>query len=513
MGLDSPQILSFSRSARASCHSGCDRSVIVSSYATGAPKGNNLGTPGYSYDFVVKLFAPLIERWGRLVVVPREKVDAAVAEARSRGYAPVHLSFLPLQDVCLATDAPNIVVPAWEYPDIPDHAFDQNPQNNWVEMAARCDSLIVGGPFTVAAFRRAGVRSPIHTVQVPIPDGYFEVPAWIPGQETVLSFSGHTFSWPVPMQDVVEHQTLGLLCRNLASPRRWANHCVSAARFVYRRTVALVLPKHVHYAMKAALSSGVEAWRGTTQSFPFAKKKVKASQPLLDVSGVVYTSIFNPKDHRKNWEDLLTGFLCAMKDHEDATLVLKLITNDPAAVDEVWNFYRGAGIPHRCRVVFVSGFLQDDQLLELAQASTYYITTTRAEGNCLPLMNYLAAGRPGISPCHTAISDYFDQDVGFVVDSHPEPAAFPHDSRLRKTTTWHRLVWPSLVDEIRRSYHIAKHEPAEYERLSGNARERLFRWASVEPVAARLQEALEATLQLQGETSTTTMPHRQVAAA
>ena len=257
----------FQRAARVMPYPSRDcssrRAVIVSSYATGAPKGKNLGTPGYSYDFVVRLFAPLIQRWGNLTVVPREKVEAAVAQARSRGLAPVHLSFLPLQDVCLASDAPNIVVPAWEYPDIPDHAFDLNPQNNWVETASRCDSLIVGGPFTVAAFRRAGVRVPIHTVQVPTPDDYFQIPAWMPGREIALSFPGQTFSCPTPTDDVIERRTLRLLCRDLASPRRWANRFVSASRFVYRRTIGMVLPKHVHNAMKEALSNGLAVWRDT----------------------------------------------------------------------------------------------------------------------------------------------------------------------------------------------------------------------------------------------------------
>ena len=115
----------------------------------------------------------------------------------------------------------------------------------------------------------------------------------------------------------------------------------------------------------------------------------------------------------------------------------------------VCHFYRRRGLSHRCKIVLIHDFLSDEQLMELAQATTYYITATKAEGNCLPLMNYLAAGRPAISPCHTAIADYFGRDVGFVVESHPEPAAFPHDSRLRSTTTWHRLVWTSLVEQIR----------------------------------------------------------------
>ena len=198
----SPCILPFPKAAI----SPPSRVVIVTSYLTGAPDGKNVGRPGYSYDFVVQLFAPLIERWGKLVVVPREEIDRAVEEARSCGLGPLHLSFLPLQDVRLAADAPNIVVPAWEFPDIPDHGFDHKPENNWVEMAARCDQLIVGGPFTVKAFRRAGVRTPIQIVPVPTPDEYFHVPSWNPDQRAELDFSGCTFTRPAAARPAVETQ-------------------------------------------------------------------------------------------------------------------------------------------------------------------------------------------------------------------------------------------------------------------------------------------------------------------
>jgi hypothetical protein len=491
--------------------SGPQPAVIVTSYSTGAPNGKNLGRPGYSYDFVARLFAPLIEQWGELFVVPRDEVDHAVEQARTQGFQPIHLSFLPLQDVRLAKDAPNVVVPAWEYPDVPDHEFDYNPQNDWVKMAAQCDVLVVGGPFTRDAFRRAAVQTPIRIVQVPTPDDYFQTPFWNPNRQASLNFSGHTFSCPDGSLGIVEHQSWRLAPRDADQPCRLRQSISAAGRALYRSTIGRILSERLHYALKAAAYGGLCAWRDSRlfRLPTFARP----AQKLLNLSGVVYTSIFNPKDHRKNWEDLLTGFLCALKDCGDATLVLKLITSQPGAVDEVWNFYRRTGIPHHCKVAFVRDFLTDQQLLELVGASTYYITTTRAEGNCLPLMNYLAAGRPGISPCHTAIADYFGRSVGFVVDSHPEPAAFPQDYRLRKTTSWHRLVWPSLAEQIRKSYEVAKNDSATYQQLARNAREKMLRWSSVQAVAPRLHDALQSASQTTNEQAETADTRLRVLAA
>jgi glycosyltransferase involved in cell wall biosynthesis len=208
------------------------------------------------------------------------------------------------------------------------------------------------------------------------------------------------------------------------------------------------------------------------------------------LSGVVYTSIFNPRDGRKNWQDLLTGFVSALHDRPDATLVVKLIAQESAMVEQVLEFYRGVGLSHRCKVVFITDYLSPQQMLVLARASTYYLTTTRAEGNCLPLMNYLAAGRPGISPCHTAIGDYFDESIGLTIPWHPEPAMWPHDSRRRIKTTWARLDWAALVQRLRESYALAVRDRRAYEARAEHARKRMHERASNASVWARLEAAL-----------------------
>jgi hypothetical protein len=88
----------------------------VTSYMLGAPDGRKLGAPGYSHEFVARLFRPLLAEWGRVTDIkdPRRHLAAAVADCRRRGVTPVHFSVLPFQDVCLAADAVNVVMPAWE---------------------------------------------------------------------------------------------------------------------------------------------------------------------------------------------------------------------------------------------------------------------------------------------------------------------------------------------------------------------------------------------------------------
>ncbi|HEY0980773.1 MULTISPECIES: glycosyltransferase [unclassified Schlesneria] len=466
--------------------------VLLTSYNTGACKGLNLGIAGYSHDIVANLFIPLLSRWGEVYVIPdpRNNLEAAIQEMRNRNLEPVHVSILPFQDVCLTESAPNIVVPAWEFPDIPNEAFDDNPQNKWPDVAAQCKAVFVGGPFTFDALRNAGITVPMHIVPVPTPDPYFELREWAPQQSVSMEIPAMVLPQDIP---ATPEKVRRLPARQQTKPpptglKRWGLAIEAGIRNVTRSVVGSSLYERYERCQRA-LKAGYHATLRPTKLSTLYR-----TSPEIELSGIVYTSIFNPLDGRKNWSDLLTGFLMALGDCKDATLVVKLAASRPDAAQGILDYYRDRNIPHRCKVIFITEFLTESQLHDLAAASTFYIQTTRAEGNCLPLMNYLAAARPAISPCHTAIADYFDDQVGFVVESHPEPAAFPHDPELRCRTTWARIVWPSLVKQIRASYRMAKSDPDAYRAMSTRARERMNGWASSEAVWSRLSVALDSTV-------------------
>lgn len=255
----------------------------------------------------------------------------------------------------------------------------------------------------------------------------------------------------------------------------------------YKRFVRPILPAWIDVPVTVGVNAALNA-------LPRLAVRCRLVDRIL-LDGVVFTSIFSPTDGRKNWEDLISAFLLGLRDADDAVLVLKLITSSPGAVQDVLRHYATLGIRHRCRLVVIPGFLSEEQLVELARASTYYVTTTRAEGNCLPLMNYLAAGRPGISPAHTAIADYFDDSVGLVLPSHPEPCCWPQDPTRRSTTTWHRLVWPAIAEQLRTAYELAKSGSAVYDRLARTARQRMRGWAHPDAVFERLHQSLSAVWQ------------------
>jgi len=438
------------------------RTLVVSTIAGEDESASGMGSASYSYAYVYRAFAPLLRRWGNVVetVRPEHRLDDVVREQPS---AAIHLGFLPLDFYYRASQAPNVAFPFWDFPDLPDYALGGDTHNDWAGIANSLDLILTASEFTHDAFVRAGVRTPIHVVPVPVGPAYFEIPQWTPEQRVVIDCA---FYSPTPPANT--------------------SASVSKARQLYRERLRPRLPQryaHVLGGVAHAVGAARREWRSVPSP---------ATKPL-ELSGIVYTSIFNPFDQRKNWPDLLTAFLFALKDCDDATLVLKLaVPRDRATsgVNTVLDFHRRLGIAHRCKVVVVSDYLSDEQMTQLARGSTYYLNSSRAEGACLPLHDFLAAARPAIAPRHSAIADVFGDHAGFVVASHPEPTSWPQDVEGRCTTTWHRLVWTSLRDCIRESYGIAKEQ--QYTTFANGARAHMAALAGAEPVWTRLAAALDS---------------------
>ncbi|HEX7446047.1 MAG TPA: glycosyltransferase [Pirellulales bacterium] len=457
--------------------------LIINSLARGAEASEMLGATGYSYEFVLRAFEPLLRRWGevRRVERPESQVDFAARQMRRGGLAPVHLSFRPFSDVYLTRAAPNVIFPFWEFPDVPASDYKQNPRNHWVRIANRASLVLTASHFTAAALRRAGMRTAVRIVPVPVADDYFRLPNWNGSEAITLDCPAYVFTRPeVPpilLDDPEDRPGPD------STPFRVKHWLRSLARRVWVDGIKPLLPLRLTKAIVAGKNAAKRAWREGEIELPTPDDR-------LTLSGVVYTTILNPDDHRKNWQDLLTAFLLAVGDRADATLVIKLVTSSAAPVREVLGFYYKCGLAHRARVAFVTSYLSEEQMRELARASTYYLNASRAEGACLPLQDFLAAGRPGIAPAHTALADYFDDQMGFVVASQAEPCAWPDDESGRLNTSWHRIDWTSLREQIAAAYEVALNQPHAYQQLASAARQRMHAWASADAVWPKLKEAL-----------------------
>jgi glycosyltransferase involved in cell wall biosynthesis len=396
-----------------------------------------LGRPEYSYRFVLREFRPLLDELGIVIEVsnPEIEVDAIYTSCRRHNEPCVFLCFLPPNKTPLGLACPTIPVFAWEYETLPNESFGGKPRNDWVRVLAKLGAALTHSSFTVSCTRAAlGADFPVASVPAPLWDRI----------QALRGPSNRPLTLPVDGLVIDSRRTdLSAYRKNLV-----------------RAALPNVLP----------LPDNRHEYQGE-----------------VTLDGILYTAIFNPHDGRKNWMEMITAFCGALRDKSDATLLLKLTHYD---IDELIPemlevIYKMGWLS--CRILLVHTYLKESEYNALLRASTYAVNTSHGEGQCLPLMEYMSAGKPALAPRHTSMLDYIDDDCAFVIRSSTEPGTWPHDQRQAFRTLRQRIHYQSLVEAYQRSYHVARHEPEVYAAMADAAIASLRRYCSAEVVRPRLQ--------------------------
>jgi len=189
----------------------------------------------------------------------------------------------------------------------------------------------------------------------------------------------------------------------------------------------------------------------------------------LKFDGVVYTSMFNPEDGRKNWEDIVTAFCWAFREDASKTLILKFTC---PSMSSTWGrlFLLFSQLsPFRCRIVVVHGYLSNEEMAALIDVTDFIVNASKAEGQCLPLLEFMAEGVPAIAPDHTAMSSYINRKNSLVVKSSRVATCWPTDPREYDRTFFYRIDWSSLLDAYTRSAEILENHPRKYRRMAYRA--------------------------------------------
>ena len=217
------------------------------------------------------------------------------------------------------------------------------------------------------------------------------------------------------------------------------------------------------------------------------RKKAK-----LTLSGVVYTTVFNPDDDRKNWQDIVKAFCFAFRDRSDARLVLKVTHHSLGKFLGRFHYLLSSLGDFSCNVIVVHGYLDKAEFNKLIQATSFYINASKCEGLCMPLMEYMAAGIPAVATNNTAMMDYFNDSVGFVVESDKAPSIWPHDPRQLYKTIQYRIDWMSLVKCLEESYFVATSELEKYRLFSNASTEAIRNFASFDVVVTGMSRFISS---------------------
>lgn len=487
--------------------------IIVHSSYSAQTIGANLGKAEYSYYFVLAGYLPALRRLGEVVTVddPETEADAIYDAAKAKGEACVFLCFAPPHFVPITLRCPTIPVVAWEFSTIPCEMWSDDPRSDWRVVFRHCKRVIALSNHTAALVREAmGEDFPVFAIPTASYEAFADTgPARPVAEEQVLRLRGYLFDsaadarfsrsppWPaVPAPSFVPQPAAVIQPPSVPPPaparltlRKRVSITVYYLRAWYREVVRDILPSPLKRFASVCGRFLYRRFRGPKKMPP------PPAPPDCEVAlgGVVYTSVFAPQDGRKNWQDLLSGFVWAFRDQPGATLFLKVPVRGGVEAYPILHSILSQFAPFKCRVVFFAGFLDDAQYRDLVQGSTYYVNSSHAEGLCLPLMEFLSAGRPAVAPDHTAMADYIGTDIAFVLRASLEHNVWPFDPRDLFTTMRYRLDWESLVTAFEQSYALAATDTARYAAMGEAAQTAMRKFCTQEVVQAKLSEALGIT--------------------
>lgn len=559
---------------------------------------SSLGLPEYSYYFVLKAYREVLEELGTVIQISdlETEVDQHYDRASQQGVPCVLICFSPPHRAVLHDRCPTLCVFAWEFSNIPDTPWDDDPRNDWRYVLERHGRTITLSSYTQRVIQEAmgsdyvveAIPVPLYNKQIQqnsdiaarkpqlaprtlevdcavidsrfyemdaeklmahIPADHLRLPEW-QGESVTLNYQ----------RDTLESGMLG----GFYSPEHWGVWSRNATPWIvlpfrvlgrYRLEIELApYGPNVHRLIHIAIGNqhrplqltdnfcwhvfefdfgldpaeqcGVIQFTGIdtagipgardprsmgialrslrlTRRVPLAPPEampVFLSSPLasdspvqnknlplpVHLEGVIYTSVFNPGDGRKNWLDMLTAFCFAFRNEPRATLVLKMTHHSFGSFLGKFHYMLQRIGAVQCRVLILHGYLDDACYRELLDATTYCVNTSHGEGLCLPLMEFMSHGIPAVAPRHTAMLDYVSEENTFVVESSLEPAIWPHDPRALLHTMYYRIHWMSLVDAFHRSFRVAQDEPERYERMSVQAQALQLQFCSRDVVRNKL---------------------------
>ena len=145
----------------------------------------------------------------------------------------------------------------------------------------------------------------------------------------------------------------------------------------------------------------------------------------------IYLSVFNPHDQRKQLKPMIDGFIKFLDKEKNALLLLKTSSpdDDNRSINQRLLTHQIARAhlllpPYVSdRIWITNTTLSDEELSSLFKIADFYVCTSYAEGQNLPLLEAMLHGAVPVSVRHTAMTDYITSDNAIIIPHSVEPAA------------------------------------------------------------------------------------------
>jgi glycosyltransferase involved in cell wall biosynthesis len=190
--------------------------------------------------------------------------------------------------------------------------------------------------------------------------------------------------------------------------------------------------------------------------------------------GHIFLSIYR-HSYRKGYDALLQAYLKEFKGSDNVSLVIfsrhAAMVDTPEHQDRVYTDHWAEFCAHADINDTPPVYLCTDPIPQELMASIYgmadtYVTCTRGEGVCLPVLEAGAMGIPSIIPNHTGLTDYADPSRAYVFEV-PETECVHYDPGWQDwiTAQYAGMSFPAytpeVIAEVGRLMRHAKDNPTE----------------------------------------------------
>jgi glycosyltransferase involved in cell wall biosynthesis len=328
-----------------------------------------LGAPHYSYHFAAERFAAMLTRHGH---APQPLSMPEYYAALPRDDAPgIHLIFRSTEQIRLLKQAANICCFPWEFPVLKtDTLPGEHPFANQRAMLSLCDEVWTPSTYARDVMHAHGIT---HAHRIPAPvatpaTGRSRRPAALAALTAIDAATLNiNFAWPEP------HQNL----------------------------------------QSAAMATSLGQW--------IADHTTGRRAPTI------FLSVLNPEDFRKNLDAMLRGFHHIRQRHPQALLIVKALTSrnrfdlGQVAGGVIRNKLASGTVLRDDGIAIINAYLTDQEMSHLYSLADFYLCTSLAEGQNLPLLEAMAHGTVAVTTRNTAMIDYITGENAFIIPSRDVP--------------------------------------------------------------------------------------------
>jgi glycosyltransferase involved in cell wall biosynthesis len=406
---------------------------------------DQLGIRHYSYGFVERKFTSMLETMGftpERIELPAYYGGRGLQETEaSAELSAIHLMFRSPENLQPIRDCYNVACFAWEFEILKSQTMPfEHPFLNQTRMLGLCQEIWVPARFTRELLLKYGFTN-VHYM-------------------------------PAPIEVSNEEEGCGARIARLRS-------------LVRVSSLPLRLTTMPHWiGMEDPFNSEIES----------LADRACLSQAIN--SNRLFLAVFNPHDRRKNAQELILGFMTILDEFPDAALLIKLILPRKwAGAEQIPTYLRGMfdqATTIRCnRIVLTSQFLTEAEMSAIYGAANFYLCTSVAEGQNLPLLEAMAHGVVPVTPDHTAMTDYISDHNSIIVPTR-RIASYRPELAADVAAKPYSVDFASQTDIGRALRRACLMPPSQREALSKNARDTVARLFSPATVGALLRDRLAA---------------------